>query len=251
VSVPGKAVFFYVLTLLFTILLGGIQTLGGLPAGFVILSQLAPGLAAWAGIHLHQDEGLIRTLFRSQPAWKFAAAGLVPWMVVIVELLIFRDLLDPQTWFAGIHSVPLALLIWIGLGAFSEELGWRGYLQPLLRGRLSPPATSLLVGLGWGLWHLGNYQHGPVYLLFFLLSTIAYSTVITGLLEPSGGNLLLPWLLHIGVNLGYLIFDARVTEVRFMVVHSLLWCAAAGVLILARRKVFFGDDEHELPFEGV
>lgn len=239
-SVPGKAVFFYVLTLLFTILLGGIQTLGGLPAGFVILSQLAPGLAAWAGIHLHRDEGLIRTFFQNQPIWKYAAAGLAPWMIMIVELSIFRELLDPQTWFVGIQSVPLALLIWIGLGAFTEELGWRGYLQPLLRDRLSPLATSLLVGLAWGLWHLGNYQHGLVYLLFFVLSTTAYSAVITWLLEPSGGNLLLPWLVHVGVNLGLLIFDARVTEVRFMIVHSLLWCAAAGVLILVRRKIFFG-----------
>lgn len=39
------------------------------------------------------------------------------------------------------------------LFVFGEELGWTGYLTPRLRSYFSVPATSLLVGACWSLWH--------------------------------------------------------------------------------------------------
>ena len=38
--------------------------------------------------------------------------------------------------------------------ALGEEIGWRGYLYPVLRERFSLLQTHLLVGLIWSLWHL-------------------------------------------------------------------------------------------------
>lgn len=246
-STIGKAVFFSVLTLLFTILLGGVQSLGGLPAGVIILPQLAPGLAAWVGMTLEDENLLIRKFFRSQPPWKYAAAGFAPWLIILIELFIFRDILHPRTWFIGFQAVPLPLLVWIGLGAFTEELGWRGYLQPMLLKRGTPLAAALFVGVLWGLWHLGNYPQGVWYVLFFVLSTISYSVVIIWLMEPEGGNLLIPWLVHVGVNFGFLIFDSQLTEVRFMIIHALLWSSGAGLLFLVRRKDFLGGRDLSNP----
>ena len=84
-------------------------------------------------------------------------------------------------------------------------------------------------------------------MLFFVLSTISYSVVIIWLMEPEGGNLLIPWLVHIGVNFGFLIFDSQLTEVRFMLIHTLLWSAGAGLLFLVRRKDFLGGHDLSSP----
>jgi len=56
----------------------------------------------------------------------------------------------------------LFLLVSLLAGPLSEELGWRGYAQPRLRTRLSPLATSVVLGAAWSLWHLP---------LFFLTGT--------------------------------------------------------------------------------
>ena len=51
-------------------------------------------------------------------------------------------------------------------GPLSEEFGWRGYLQPRLRTRFSPVATTLVLGTLWALWHTplfllaGTWQSG-------------------------------------------------------------------------------------------
>lgn len=62
------------------------------------------------------------------------------------------------------------LLLFLATSAFagplSEEFGWRGYLQPRLRTRFSPVATTLVLGTIWALWHIplfllaGTWQSG-------------------------------------------------------------------------------------------
>lgn len=236
-SMPGKVVLFCALTLVFTFLLGDVQPMVGMPAGVVILPQLAPGLAAWLTISLLEDSDLRIRLFRRQQFWRFAAAGLLPWLITILEQFFFSVVVGSPGQGAGLREFAFPVFLWVAVGALAEELGWRGYLQPLLRSRLSPWSTSLLVGILWGLWHLGNYQQGILYLALFLLSTVSYSVVITWLMEPEGVHLVIPWLVHLGINAGFLVFDDRLGGTQFMLIHSMLWAAAAGGLVLMRRKV--------------
>jgi membrane protease YdiL (CAAX protease family) len=44
-------------------------------------------------------------------------------------------------------------------GPLAEEFGWRGHLQPVLRRRLGPAVTAVVVGGVWALWHV------PLFLL--------------------------------------------------------------------------------------
>ena len=78
---------------------------------------------------------------------------------------------------------------WLILYTFlagSQELGWRGTLQPLLQKKLPYPMTVLTVGLVWGVWHLplcfmtglfnGLSGFGPAQsLLIFLLASLTLS----------------------------------------------------------------------------
>lgn len=48
--------------------------------------------------------------------------------------------------------IPLTIIMLIGGG--TEEIGWRGLLQPLLEKKFSMFISSVLVSLIWGIWHL-------------------------------------------------------------------------------------------------
>lgn len=71
--------------------------------------------------------------------------------------------------FAGAAAETGGWLPYVGLalitGPLAEEFGWRGYLQPLLRRRLSAGVTPFVLGPIWGLWHVplfllvGTRQH--------------------------------------------------------------------------------------------
>ncbi|MDN5762974.1 MAG: CPBP family intramembrane metalloprotease [Microlunatus sp.] len=56
----------------------------------------------------------------------------------------------------------LFVTMYLIAGPFAEEFGWRWYVQPRLRARFGPLMTSLVLGVGWAIWHVP---------LFFLTGT--------------------------------------------------------------------------------
>jgi membrane protease YdiL (CAAX protease family) len=246
VKITAKAGLFFALTMLFTLLLGRIQQSCPYIPAWVILPQLAPGLAAWLMLGVFRDQGTILRIPTSRTRiWKFAAALGVPLVLSGLILLLYRWIEKPFETPPLSGTGFLILFSWMMVGVFAEELGWRGYLHPLLATRWHGLLTSLLVGLVWGLWHVGNYQHGLVYMLFFVLSTIAYSLVITWLIHSVGWNVILPWFFHLGVNLGFYVFSAVLTGTAFMIMNGLVWSAAAVFLVVVRRKIYFSSPAEE------
>jgi membrane protease YdiL (CAAX protease family) len=96
--------------------------------------------------------------------------------------------------------LPLAGLL-TGLG---EEIGWRGFLVPRLRGRFNLAATAFISGAIWAAWHMplvlfADYDTGRTPLLYavacFTVMLIGTSFLYAWLRTESGG----PWaaaLLH-------------------------------------------------------
>jgi hypothetical protein len=68
-------------------------------------------------------------------------------------------------------------------------------------------------------------------MVFFLLSTIAYSVFITWLIRDAGWNVIFPWFFHLAVNFVYYVFTPVISETRFMIFNGLMWVSAAGVLL--------------------
>ena len=86
----------------------------------------------------------------------------------LVHLSGARSLLEAQLAAAGqqLPDLPLTLLVPLmivqaftlgtlisSLAALGEEIGWRGYLMPLLTQRLGAPLATVAVGIVWGVWH--------------------------------------------------------------------------------------------------
>lgn len=101
-------------------------------------------------------------------------------------------------------ALLITFLIAMTLGGGPEELGWRGYLLPRLQQRWSPVGATLIVGLGWAIWHLplfvlpGAQNAGQPFVLFALV-VIAMSFAFTWLYNVANGSILPVVLLH-GLN---------------------------------------------------
>ncbi|MBO6504854.1 MAG: CPBP family intramembrane metalloprotease [Kordiimonadaceae bacterium] len=182
----------------------------GLRRYYVALLMWTPALAVFAASRL----GLIdlKSIGWRWPAGRWMALSyLLPAVYGAVAYLIiwgggFGGLLDAKftqevSYFLGLDgwsegaTIAFGILmfgtvgmIWHMATALGEEIGWRGYLTPALLARYSFPATSLIVGLVWALWHVPiitqtSYNAGPSGLEFQVLNytvmTIGISFIMT------------------------------------------------------------------------
>ena len=83
---------------------------------------------------------------------------------VVAALLICRVFLKEYTleelfsggsisWGLPVLLVQLAYAIILFFPSFGEEWGWRGYLGPKLKELIGMPASVIVGGIIWGLWH--------------------------------------------------------------------------------------------------
>jgi len=237
-NTPVRVVLFYILTFIFTIFLGGTQQVLGI-GNWIILPQLSPGLAALIMMALFRKDNVKPTISvkRAQTLKYIRAVG-VPLFVSVVLFLIYRQ-------FIGQLSIPSlsvisALILFVGMliGAFGEELGWRGYLQPVLEVKANVLLSSLMVGVLWGVWHVGNYQYGAVCMSFFVLSTIAYSVIVAWLLRGTSYNVVIALLFHFVLNIGLFMLTNALTDLRFMMLNGILWVIVAAILVMLKREDF-------------
>lgn len=112
--------------------------------------------------------------------------------IVLVALLgaagqiLLNSLLGHRFNFSLYAAQLPSLLPLVVLGPLSEEYGWRGYLLVRLQQRWNALASSLVVGVVWGLWHLplfylvGTSQHElQLPYLGFFIGIVATSIVLT------------------------------------------------------------------------
>lgn len=103
--------------------------------------------------------------------------------------------------------LPLILVVNAVVGGpLAEELGWRGYLQPLVRPTVGVTGAGLVVGLVWGLWHLpffvlpgGEAIVGGLPLVWFVPLVTGWSVVFAWVVARTG-SVLLAVLLHASMN---------------------------------------------------
>ena len=123
----------------------------------------------------------------------------------------------------------IAALVVFPLG---EEFGWRGFAQPRLVRRYGPVKGSLVVGAGWGLWHLlyaVTPQHAGFDALGFgllLVELPLYSVIIGWVFERSGRSLAVAVAFHAGAHLDNIQRAPR-TDLRLQGLHLAVLLAGA------------------------
>jgi membrane protease YdiL (CAAX protease family) len=195
-------------------------------------------------------EGL-RALFARAARWRvnvawYAAASLVPTALYALNYVVQGGLsgaiapLDIAEKLA--FSLPTALM-----ACLLEEFGWRGYAQPRLQRRYSALVSTLIVGVGWGLWHLpinylgvGQYGAMAVPLLALgLLSNLALSVLLAWVHNRAKQSMLLVLLSHFSITFGVTFFglpsepSAR-GELQSTLIHVALQALVALAILAAK-----------------
>ena len=153
---------------------------------------------------------------------------------------------------------PVGMLLLVSLimsvvtGALGEELGWRGFLLPLLQQRFSALISSLIVGVIWALWHLPlwllpGYGWEAIPYWAFALVAISSSILFTFVLNNTGGSLVMASIIHLMINYGMSVVgilgllpsprEGWIIVSLLYALYAILIVVSAGPARLSRLKV--------------
>jgi len=212
--------------------------LSGPLAGAALTSFLAYGTD---GLH-----ALLARLFlaRTSALWFALAILLAPALWIVAEKI-------------GRHhpafvASPIAMfVVWLKMlirgGPLTEEIGWRGFLLPLLLGRMNLFRASAIMFPIWALWHLPLWfipglPHHDWSLVLFLLWLAPGTFLFSWFYVKGQGKVWLPILFHTSVN--FSLFFSSVVPAQhnrgFLFLVIVTWMFV-GILVLVNRAVWFAN----------
>lgn len=207
----------------------------------IILIAYAPSLAALCVAGFLSGAGGVRSLLRPLGKWR---VGIQWYALVLVGPLMLMLLTNalylapggtlPQHWIAfpelGSALGPLIA------GSLGEEIGWRGFAQPLLQRRYSMFWASIIIGVLWATWHLwpaiapGGLAHTTLLDVIQTYVRLISTAIIYGwIYNRTRGSLLLVMLAHAGHNIAVDLFPP-VTEGAALLLAFLYLAAAIAVI---------------------
>jgi membrane protease YdiL (CAAX protease family) len=236
-----KLVLFVVFNFIFITILAVIQIVTGIGFDKITLPQFAPTLAYLLTILLFKD--LYKPIIIKVNKIILVKA----FIAIIFPLALFT-----LTYYIGklfgmdlkiqdnLFSIIIVSLLGIIIGAIAEEIGWRSFFQPTLEQKHSPFISSLIVGLIWGIWHIGHFRNGPVFMLIFLVFTISVSLIIVYLLRNTQFNLIISSLFHASINIGFtILFYDGFENIKLFFINSFVWFITAIIITIIGRKYYF------------
>ncbi len=114
----------------------------------------------------------------------------------------------PPRWPVTHWMAPVGALGALLSGSIGEEMGWRGFAQPLLQKRAGALGAAVVLGVIWGIWHLNAELTTNQPLAAFLndaprslLRMVATAILYGWLYIRTGGSLPVVMLAHAGHNI--------------------------------------------------
>jgi uncharacterized protein len=226
----------------------------GLPSsagGFFVLQTLAaaaPTVAALLVLRVGGRRDLIGwiagryRIWRVHPAW-YLVAGLLAPTIMLLSLWV-RAVADPH--FRIVPGAPLGELLGdLGVGGVAlvfpllvlgqlpsspllEEFGWRGLALPLLQGRWNALASSVMLGLVWGVWHLPLMAANGDPPVPYLLLIVPHTVLMTWVVNSTRGSMVLATLFHASLNTA---LTTLYPGSQSMVEIVLTWLVAGAVVL--------------------
>jgi uncharacterized protein len=211
---------------------------------FGLIALFGPALAAVVVSWADGTTGDLRSRVTAwrRPARVYVAALGIPFAVAATGL---------AAWVATGHAAP-------GLGSvgaieavifvlvIGEEIGWRGFLMPRLRARMSLPVAGLATGVVWTLWHLPIYlapSQGLAAFAVFAWWVVPLAIVMGFVAERASYSVIVATVMHGAANVSLPILLPGVDHIWTMLVTGTVYVALAVVLVVrSRAAARSGDD---------
>jgi uncharacterized protein len=232
---------------------------------FQILGALAgPTLAAVVVIAVTTGKAGLGTFFKRYVQWR---AGVIWWLIVLFGALLALTIVaalivGPSVITVFLSNIGLILptyLITLGvgviLGPLWEEPGWRGFALPRLQAQFGPLIGTLILGVLWALWHIPGYLGGwmSAGLPVLIVSSAAFSMIMTWVYNNTRGSILLMILLHSSSNaaifigsrvlptdlsagMNALVYGGWVPAITYTII-------AVGVILVTRGTLSYGRSD--------
>jgi membrane protease YdiL (CAAX protease family) len=193
---------------------------------FMILGGGSPTLAAVATLGKLKKEGLDPSMvFKGFNRKTDIGKNMILGFLLAISLHILSNiawiLFEGSTVFnIGLLQFNLLIGFFINnlIQNIWEEIGWRGFLLPLLQEKNTIIVSNLILGVIWSLWHIPLYFYAGslmplIYGNFaiFIADTILISLIYGYLYNRSNGNLWPVTIFHVTMNsVGQLLLGGRV-----------------------------------------
>lgn len=230
------------------------------------LGAAGPMLAAIAVTWRETGWDAVRTLLRRLLEWRdcfglLAVALIAPFAITAIAVVVARLSGDSAVSLAAIgHSREFPEFSTVGFLFYNfftfgigEEVGWRGFALPRLQSNMSAFRATLLLTLGWALWHAplflyrpGYTAMGPAGILGWLVSLLTGAILLTWLYNSSGGSLLVVAVFHATIDVAFTSDFASplVTNISgaFITVWGVLVLLIAGPRRLSKSAAAWDGD---------
>lgn len=197
--------------------------LSSVPNYFSVFTQWSPALAAIVIISIQNGKFeiysvAIKTSIRLRYLQWYIIAFIIPIIFCGMSYILLLIIETPQ-WNEikyNIHNENYFFYLLVMLfGCYGEEIGWRGFMLPLLRRKYSLLLSSSIVGLCWGLWHL-YFNAGFYVFVVYMIMVTEISFIISWLCTKTQNNIMVAIIFHTSFNFFSFAFFERIifTEIE-------------------------------------
>jgi membrane protease YdiL (CAAX protease family) len=214
---------------------------------FGLLALFGPALAAFVAARLAAGREGVHALrarstrWRVRPVYYVAAIGL-PLAAYAIGLVAYVLLGNQAPDVPGEVTIVGLVLFVLVIG---EEIGWRGFMLPILLGRMSPLLASAVTGVAWALWHAPLYflpgmpSFGDPYLAF--VAWVLPLTFVLTWLWLRTRSVIIATVAHGSANIvSGLVLPLDDPGLRFLF-SGLGFTVVAVVLVLLSRREFLAS----------
>ncbi|MDR2734057.1 MAG: CPBP family intramembrane metalloprotease [Spirochaetota bacterium] len=231
---------FIVLAFVFAGVLAVVQLKINLGFDIIMLPQFAPALAYLVTVVLFRNVYKPIICSMNKTVWIKALFAILFPLAVFTAAYCIGKLIGAEAKIGGnLFSIITTGILGILIGAAAEEIGWRSFLQQDLEQKHSVLASSAIVGLIWGVWHIGHFKNGIVFMLLFLAFTVSVSVILARILKNMRYNLIITALFHASINIGFVIFFTTGFEnLYFFAIIAFVWVIIAVITVLCGRDYY-------------